>query len=79
MDALVLSHPEQAARLRAACPEAAGSAVLGGDPCFDRMLAARHHRDRFRRALGRAPARSGAGTRPPAVCAVTACKLRRDN
>ncbi|MFE5843047.1 hypothetical protein ACFQ7N_15495 [Streptomyces niveus] len=51
-DALVLSHPEQLDRLRAACPEAAGTAVLAGDPCFDRMLAARPYRERFRRALG---------------------------
>ncbi|MEU9089654.1 hypothetical protein [Streptomyces sp. NPDC048428] len=51
-DALVLSHPEQVDRLRAACPEAAPTAVLAGDPCFDRMLAARPHRERFRRALG---------------------------
>ncbi|WBB58208.1 hypothetical protein O7599_21455 [Streptomyces sp. WMMC500] len=51
-DALVLSHPEQVARLRQSCPEAAGAAVLAGDPCFDRMLAARGHRDRFRRAFG---------------------------
>ncbi|MFJ6570734.1 hypothetical protein ACIQNU_25295 [Streptomyces sp. NPDC091292] len=51
-DALVLSHPEQIARLRRACPEAAHTAVLAGDPCFDRMLAARPYRDRFRRALG---------------------------
>ncbi|MCQ4041511.1 hypothetical protein ACFOSC_12705 [Streptantibioticus rubrisoli] len=51
-DALVLSHHEQADRLRAACPEAAPTAVLAGDPCFDRMLAARPYRERFRRALG---------------------------
>lgn len=51
-DALVLSHPEQLDRLRAACPEAAHTAVLAGDPCFDRMLAARPYRERFRRALG---------------------------
>jgi hypothetical protein len=51
-DAFVLSHPEQAERLRESCPEAAGTAVLAGDPCFDRMIAARGHRDRFRRALG---------------------------
>nr|WP_203719750.1 hypothetical protein [Streptomyces anulatus] len=51
-DALVLSHPEQFDRLAAACPEALPSAVLAGDPCFDRMLAARPYRDRFRRALG---------------------------
>ncbi|MFJ1925156.1 hypothetical protein [Streptomyces sp. NPDC088131] len=51
-DALVLSHPEQCDRLRAACPEAAPTAVLAGDPCFDRALAARPYRERFRRALG---------------------------
>ncbi|MFB7914358.1 hypothetical protein [Streptomyces sp. NPDC056061] len=54
-DALVLSHPEQYDRLRRACPEAAPTAVLAGDPCFDRMLAARPHRARFRRALGVRP------------------------
>ncbi|MER6723118.1 hypothetical protein [Streptomyces halstedii] len=52
VDALVLSHPEQLERLRRVCPEAEGAAVLAGDPCFDRMLAARPHRERFRRALG---------------------------
>ncbi|WP_315888604.1 hypothetical protein [Streptomyces sp. P17] len=51
-DALVLSHPEQYERLRAACPEAAPTAVLAGDPCWDRILAARPYRERFRRALG---------------------------
>ncbi|MFF2652161.1 hypothetical protein [Streptomyces sp. NPDC058045] len=52
VDALVLSHPEQHRRLLRVCPEAAPSAVLAGDPCYDRMLAARAFRDRFRRALG---------------------------
>ncbi|MFJ8846713.1 hypothetical protein ACIRFF_27890, partial [Streptomyces cyaneofuscatus] len=52
VDGLVLSHPEQVARLRQVCPEAVGASVLAGDPCFDRMLAARPYRDRFRRALG---------------------------
>ncbi|WP_306438532.1 hypothetical protein [Streptomyces sp. WY228] len=51
-DALVLSHPEQFDRLAAACPEALPTAVLAGDPCFDRMLSARPYRERFRRALG---------------------------
>ncbi len=54
-DAMVLSHPEQISRLAAACPEAVPTAVLGGDPCFDRILAARHHRERYRRALGVQP------------------------
>ncbi|MEY9947729.1 hypothetical protein [Kitasatospora sp. GAS1066B] len=39
-------------RLRRTCPEAEDTAVLGGDPCFDRLLAARPYRERFRRALG---------------------------
>ncbi|MFF2197990.1 hypothetical protein [Streptomyces sp. NPDC058157] len=52
VDGLVLSHPEQLERLRRACPQAEGAAVLAGDPCYDRMLAARRHRERFRRALG---------------------------
>ncbi|MFG2717757.1 hypothetical protein ACGFW5_05545 [Streptomyces sp. NPDC048416] len=51
-DAMVLSHPEQLDRLRAACAEAVPTAVLAGDPCYDRMLAARPYRERFRRALG---------------------------
>ncbi|WP_260327584.1 hypothetical protein [Streptomyces sp. Ag109_O5-1] len=53
--ATVLSHPEQLARLRAACPAAAPTAVLAGDPCYDRILAALPDRDRFRRALGVGP------------------------
>ncbi|MEU8955059.1 hypothetical protein AB0C93_12230 [Streptomyces sp. NPDC048518] len=52
MDGLVLSHPEQLERLWRVCPEAVDVSVLAGDPCFDRMLAARPYRDRFRRALG---------------------------
>ncbi|MFI8371071.1 hypothetical protein [Streptomyces sp. NPDC085466] len=52
VDGLVLSHPEQLERLGRVCPEAVPAAVLAGDPCFDRMLAARPYRDRFRRALG---------------------------
>ncbi|MGW5674645.1 hypothetical protein ACWEV4_06105, partial [Streptomyces sp. NPDC003860] len=53
--ATVLSHPEQLARLTAACPEAAPTAAIAGDPCYDRILAALPHRDRFRRALGVGP------------------------
>ncbi|WAP60972.1 hypothetical protein [Streptomyces sp. S465] len=52
VDGLVLSHPEQLERLRRVCPEAEKTSVLAGDPCFDRMLAGRRHRERFRRALG---------------------------
>ncbi|MFG3232435.1 hypothetical protein ACGFZG_11930 [Streptomyces antibioticus] len=53
--ATVLSHPEQLERLRASCPEASSTAVLAGDPCYDRILAALPQRDRFRRALGVTP------------------------
>lgn len=49
---MVLSHPEQLERLRDSCPQAVRTAVLAGDPCFDRMLAAQPYRDRFRRSLG---------------------------
>jgi hypothetical protein len=52
----VFSHPEQIARLSASCAEAVPSAVLAGDPCFDRILAALPYRERFRRALGVRPA-----------------------
>ncbi|MFB7595723.1 hypothetical protein [Streptomyces sp. NPDC056160] len=55
--ATVLSHPEQLERLRAYCPEAAPTAVLAGDPCYDRILAALPRRDSFRRALGVGPGR----------------------
>ncbi|MFI9586573.1 hypothetical protein ACIHCQ_33160 [Streptomyces sp. NPDC052236] len=51
----VLSHPEQLQRLTSSCPEAAPTAVLAGDPCYDRILAALPQRDRFRRALGVGP------------------------
>ncbi|MFJ9695878.1 hypothetical protein [Kitasatospora sp. NPDC101183] len=52
---MVFSHPEQIDRLAASCPEALPAAVLAGDPCYDRLLTARHHRDRYRRALGVLP------------------------
>lgn len=53
--ATVLSHPEQLTRLRESVPEAADTAVLAGDPCYDRILQALPQRDRFRRALGVGP------------------------
>ncbi|MEU5610043.1 hypothetical protein AB0H03_15120 [Streptomyces sparsogenes] len=53
--ATVLSHPEQLDRLAAACPEAVPTAVLAGDPCYDRILDALPYRERFRRALGVGP------------------------
>ncbi|QHA09908.1 hypothetical protein GQF42_29925 [Streptomyces broussonetiae] len=54
-DATVLSHPEQLDRLRSACPQAAPTAVLAGDPCYDRILAALPQRALLRRALGVGP------------------------
>ncbi|MFD8865480.1 hypothetical protein ACFV1F_14090 [Streptomyces sp. NPDC059590] len=53
--ATVLSHPEQLDRLAAACPEAVPTAVLAGDPAYDRVLDALPYRERFRRALGVGP------------------------
>lgn len=50
--ALLLSHPEQIERVATDVPEASHVAVLAGDPCYDRMLASRHRRARYRAALG---------------------------
>ncbi|WP_216212471.1 hypothetical protein [Amycolatopsis aidingensis] len=52
---IILSHPEQLERLRAACPEAVDAALVAGDPCFDRMLASLPLRETYRQALGVAP------------------------
>jgi hypothetical protein len=54
-DHTVLSHPEQLARLSASCPEAVPTAVLAGDPCYDRLLEALPYRERYRRALNVQP------------------------
>jgi hypothetical protein len=54
-DHTVLSHPEQLARLSSSCPQAAPTAVLAGDPCYDRLLDALPHRERYRRALNVEP------------------------
>ncbi|PWW53159.1 hypothetical protein DFQ13_116149 [Actinokineospora spheciospongiae] len=51
-DALVLSHEEQLDRLREAVPEAAHTAVVAGDPCFDRMRASAGLRSRYRALFG---------------------------
>ncbi|KAA2258109.1 glycosyltransferase family 4 protein [Solihabitans fulvus] len=50
--ALVLSHEEQRERLAKAVPEALSTAVVAGDPCYDRIAASLRHRARYRRALG---------------------------
>ncbi|WP_158884654.1 hypothetical protein [Amycolatopsis anabasis] len=52
---IVLSHHEQLDRLRLACPEAVGAAVVAGDPCLDRMRASRPLRETYRQALGANP------------------------
>lgn len=57
-DALVLSHPEQLERLAASAPPAAPAAVIAGDPCYDRILASKNHRNRYRAALGAGPERT---------------------
>ncbi|XVV00730.1 hypothetical protein ACQPW3_25275 [Actinosynnema sp. CA-248983] len=49
--AIVLSHESEFERLAEAVPPAAGAAVLGGDPCFDRMAASEHLRREYRSAL----------------------------
>jgi len=55
IDALVLSHNEQLIRLATVVPDALSTAVVVGDPCFDRMRASVKLRDRYRRRLGAAP------------------------
>ncbi|QNE18177.1 hypothetical protein F1D05_10075 [Kribbella qitaiheensis] len=50
--AIVLSHDEQLDRLAAASPDALKSAVVGGDPCFDRLALSEHKRRRYRLGLG---------------------------
>ncbi|MBM7770664.1 hypothetical protein JOD54_000868 [Actinokineospora baliensis] len=49
---LVLSHERQREVLADQCPEALSAALVAGDPCYDRMLASAHLRERYRRALG---------------------------
>lgn len=52
--AIIVPTRRQLAQLRRSCPEAAEVAVLGGDPCFDRLLASRPRREGYRNALGTA-------------------------
>ncbi|MEV6909085.1 glycosyltransferase family 4 protein [Amycolatopsis sp. NPDC051071] len=49
---LVLSHEEQLTRLAEITPAASGTAVVAGDPCFDRILRSEHLRARYRTKLG---------------------------
>ncbi|WP_194909159.1 hypothetical protein [Catenulispora rubra] len=50
--AQILSHSEQLERFRKAAPAAASTAVVAGDPCFDRLLESAPDRDLYRSALG---------------------------
>jgi hypothetical protein len=50
--AIVLPTRHQVERLRRSCPEAAAIAVIGGDPCYDRLAASMSARNAYRRALG---------------------------
>ncbi|HET9894107.1 MAG TPA: hypothetical protein VFQ44_04180 [Streptosporangiaceae bacterium] len=49
--AIVLPASRDLARLRLACPAATPVAVVGGDPCYDRLAASLPLRERYRRAL----------------------------
>ena len=49
---LAVSHPDQAAQLAAWYPQTAGSTVMVGDPCYDRLLVSTPQRDVHRRAQG---------------------------
>ena len=53
--ALLLTHEYERDILKRQCPEALAVAVVAGDPCFDRLTASLHWRDRYRRALGVVP------------------------
>ncbi|MBJ7901884.1 hypothetical protein IF655_01025 [Streptomyces sp. DSM 110735] len=53
--AIAYAHERDLADLRASCPEALPAAHVVGDPCVDRILAARSWRKRYRRALGITP------------------------
>jgi hypothetical protein len=51
---IIVPTRRQLCRLRTNCPEAAGVAVVGGDPCFDRLTASLPLRDAYRHAAGTA-------------------------
>ncbi|WP_405937554.1 hypothetical protein OG338_13385 [Streptomyces sp. NBC_00726] len=52
---LAVSQPDQESQLAAAHPGTAGSTVLIGDPCLDRLRASVRWRERYRAALGMQP------------------------
>ncbi|WP_410596894.1 hypothetical protein [Amycolatopsis sp. lyj-23] len=52
VDALLLPHPAHLSTLSRQCPEAVPYAVVAGDPCYDRLLVCRAHREHYRERLG---------------------------
>nr|WP_322725068.1 hypothetical protein [Streptomyces phyllanthi] len=50
--AIVYSHDRDLEELARSCPEALPVAHVTGDPCVDRIMAGRHRREFYRRALG---------------------------
>lgn len=50
--AIVLPTQSQVERLRQSCPQAASIAIVGGDVCYDRIVASKPGRQAYRRALG---------------------------
>lgn len=49
---LLIAHESERAVLARQCPEALEVALLAGDVCFDRLVASRTARDKYRRAIG---------------------------
>ncbi|WP_431034481.1 hypothetical protein ACQYWQ_12355 [Streptomyces sp. P6-2-1] len=54
---LTVSHPDQAAQLRAAHPGTAGRTLLVGDPCYDELRRNLPHAAHYRRILTGSPER----------------------
>lgn len=53
--AIVLPHERHLRVLERECPEALPVAIVGGDPCLDRLMASVRLRNTYRRALGVRP------------------------
>jgi len=52
---IILAHEDHRRLLAQECPEAVPITVVGGDPCYDRLLASRAYRTAYRNALGVGP------------------------
>lgn len=55
--AVIVPSERRRRLLGSVCPEVLPAVVVGGDPCFDRMLASLPLRERYRQAFGVAPGR----------------------